>query len=142
MENSANLLRLNANLEDLEAIRNFIEEEIKSYQVDASAVYDILLSVTEVATNIIVHGYRGKSGPLEIEIGRQGDSIVITLRDQAPPFDPTRVPAPDISLPLEERPLGGMGVHLSREFMDHMSYRYIPEKGNELILKKKGVALH
>ena len=142
MENRQTL-RLNAaNLKDLEFIRNFIEEEIKSYQVDASAVYDILLSVTEMATNTIVHGYRGKSGPLEIEIGRQGDSIVITLRDQAPPFDPTRVPAPDISLPLEERPLGGMGVHLSREFMDHMSYRYIPEKGNELILKKKGVALH
>lgn len=140
MENSAKLLRLNANLEDLENIRNFVEEAIKSYPVDASAVYDILLSVTEMATNIIVHGYRGKSGPLEIEVGRQGDTIVIHLRDQAPPFDPTQVPTPDTSLPLEQRPLGGMGVHLCREFMDHMSYRYVPEKGNELILEKKGVA--
>jgi serine/threonine-protein kinase RsbW len=140
MENRRTL-RLNAaNLQDLEPIRNFIEEEIKSYRVDASAVYDILLSVTEMATNIIVHGYQGKSGPLEIDVGRQGDTVVITLRDQAPPFDPTQVLTPDTSLPLEQRPLGGMGVHLCREFMDHMSYRYIPDKGNELILKKKGAA--
>lgn len=139
MDNSRTLRLDAANLEDLEAIRNFLEEETKPLQIDASALYDILLSVTEMATNIMVHGYRGKSGPLEIEIGRQGNSVVISLRDQAPPFDPTQVPAPDTGLPLEQRPLGGVGVHLCREFMDHMSYRYSPEKGNELVLKKNGI---
>lgn len=133
------ILRLDADLSDLEAIRNFIEDYAQGLKVDPSATYDILLSVTEMVTNIIVHGYRGKSGPVEIEISRQDDALVVFLRDEAPPFDPTQVPTPDISLPLEQRPMGGLGVHLTREFMDRMSYGEGPQGGNELVLVKEGI---
>lgn len=133
------ILRLDADLSDLEAIRNFIEDYAQGLKVDPSATYDILLSVTEMVTNIIVHGYRGKSGPVEIEISRQDDALIVFLRDEAPPFDPTQVPTPDISLPLEQRPMGGLGVHLTREFMDRMSYGEGPQGGNELVLVKEGI---
>lgn len=133
------ILRLNAKLSDLEEIRNFVEKHAQRLSVDPSAIYDILLSVTEMVTNIIVHGYRGESGSVEIEITQQEDALVVFLRDQAPPFDPTQVPTPDITLPLEQRPVGGLGVYLTREFMDRMSYRQGPQGGNELILVKEGV---
>lgn len=133
------ILRLDADLSDLEAIRNFIEDYAQGLKVDPSATYDILLSVTEMVTNIIVHGYRGKSGRVEIEISRQDDALIVFLRDEAPPFDPTQVPTPDISLPLEQRPMGGLGVHLTREFMDRMSYGEGPQGGNELVLVKEGI---
>ena len=55
-----------------------------------SEIYDLILAVNEVATNIVVHGYRGQPGAIEIELRRQGDAIEIRLRDQAPLFDPTR----------------------------------------------------
>lgn len=138
MDKSA-ILRLDASLSDLEAIRNFIEDYAQGLKVDPSATYDILLSVTEMVTNIIVHGYRGKSGPVEIEITQQDDALVVFLRDEASPFDPTQVPTPDISLPLEQRPVGGLGVHLTREFMDRMSYRQGLQGGNELVLVKEGI---
>jgi serine/threonine-protein kinase RsbW len=95
--------------------------------------------VNEVATNIIVHGYEDQVGIIEVEIGREGDSMIIRLRDQASPFDPTRVPAPDLSLPLEERPLGGVGVYLTMKLMDEVIHLVPPEGGNELILVKKGI---
>ncbi|HEX6306135.1 MAG TPA: ATP-binding protein [Anaerolineales bacterium] len=133
------ILRLNANLSDLEDIRNFVEKYAQRLNVDPSATYDILLSVTEMVTNTIVHGYRGESGPIEIEISQQDEALVVFLRDEAPPFDPTQLPTPDITLPLEQRPVGGLGVYLTREFMDRMSYRQGPRGGNEIVLVKEGI---
>jgi serine/threonine-protein kinase RsbW len=102
-------------------------------------VDDILLAVDEAATNIIVHGYRGQPGDIEIEVENQDGSLAVSLRDKAPPFDPTRVPMPDLSLPLDQRPFGGMGVHLMRQCMDDVIYRAPPQGGNELILVKKRI---
>jgi anti-sigma regulatory factor (Ser/Thr protein kinase) len=92
-----------------------------------------------MVANIIIHGYHDRPGVIEIEIGSVGDSLMVCLRDQAPPFDPTRVLAPDITLPLEKRPLGGLGIHLARHFTDAMSHRVMPQGGNELTLVKQGV---
>ena len=74
---------------------------------------------------------------IEIELRQRGDAIEIALRDHAPLFDPTQVPTPDLTLPLHKRPLGGMGVHVTRQIMDAMRYRVTPEGGNELTLVKR-----
>ena len=66
-------------------------------------------------------------------------AIEIRLRDQAPLFDPTRVPTPDLTLSLYKRPLGGMGVHVTRQVVDAMRYRVTPEGGNELTLVKQAI---
>lgn len=132
-------LQLNAQFSDLDRIRDFVKEEAQAFAMDSGDIYDLLLAVTEMVTNIIHHGYHDQPGPIEIEISQQGDAMVIVLRDQAPAFDPTQVPTPDLNVPLEKRPLGGMGVHLTREFTDQMTYSYSPEGGNQLTLVKKGV---
>ncbi|HZD58074.1 MAG TPA: ATP-binding protein [Anaerolineales bacterium] len=135
-------LQLVAGLKDLAEIRHFVEEEATALDVEPSAIYDINLAVTEMVTNIIVHGYRGQPGRVEIEVGREGDSVVIRLRDQAPVFDPTQVPPPNLELPPEERPLGGLGVFLTKHFMDRMSHRITASQGNELTLVKKNIIMN
>ncbi len=132
-------LRVQADLTDLAEIRRFVQQTAVALDVDPSAIYDIVLVVNELVTNIIVHGYAGKPGPIEIKIQPQGDALIIHLYDEAPPFDPTLVPSPDISLPLEKRPFGGMGVHLTREFMDRFTYQVTAQGGNEVKLVKEGV---
>jgi serine/threonine-protein kinase RsbW len=98
---------------------------------------DMQAAVDEAAANIIVHGYQGQPGNIEIEVWKEGEALVVRLRDQAPLFDPTTVPPPDLTLPLEERFLGGLGIHLIRHFTDTMTHRVTSEGGNELTLMKK-----
>jgi len=45
------------------------------------------------------------------------------VEDDGKPFDPTQAPVVDTSLPLEKKPIGGLGIHLIRRAMDEMSYR-------------------
>ena len=130
-------LRVAADVAQLATIRAFVEQQAHALGVDASEIYDLILAVNEVATNIVVHGYRNQPGVIEIELRRQGEAIEIRLRDQAPLFDPTGVPVPDLTLPLHKRPLGGMGVHVTRQIMDAVRYRVTPVGGNELVLVKR-----
>ena len=99
----------------------------------------MLLAVDEAVTNTVVHGYKGREGSVEIEVGREGHALVIRLRDEAPPFDPTSVPSPDLTLPLEERALDGMGVYLIRQATDEMRHRTTLQQGNELTLVKRRI---
>ena len=132
-------LRVAADVTQLAAIRAFVEQRAQALGVDASTIYDLVLAVNEVATNIVIHGYRRQPGEIEIELRQQGDAIEIRLRDQARLFDPTRLPMPDLTLPLHKRSLGGMGVYVTRQIMDAMRYRVTPEGGNELTLVKRAI---
>jgi glutamate/tyrosine decarboxylase-like PLP-dependent enzyme/anti-sigma regulatory factor (Ser/Thr protein kinase) len=131
--------RIPARLENLSEIRRFVRERAATLDVDPAVIPDVLLAVDEAATNVMVHGYQGREGFVEIEVLREVDALVVRLRDEAEPFDPSNVPAPDLRGPLEERALGKMGVHLMREVMDEMRHRITLERGNELTLVKRGV---
>jgi serine/threonine-protein kinase RsbW len=132
-------LRVAADVAQLATIRAFVEQQARALDVDAAAIDDLVLAVNEVATNIVVHGYHSQPGAIEIELRQLGAAIEIRLRDQAPLFDPTRVPTPDLTLSLHTRPLGGMGVHVTRQVVDAMHYRVTPEGGNELTLVKQAI---
>ena len=132
-------LQLVAGLKDLAEICHFVEEEAAVLNVEPSAIYDLNLAVTEMVTNIIVHGYHGQPGRIEIEVSQQGSSVVIRLRDEAPVFDPTQAPPPNLELPPEERPLGGLGIFLTKHFMDRVSHRITAPQGNELTLVKENI---
>jgi serine/threonine-protein kinase RsbW len=126
-----------AKLENLGVIRSFAERTAQSLHANQTAIDEMIQAVDEAVTNIIVHGYAGQPGMVELVMQREGDMLVARLRDQAPHFDPTTVPPPDLTLPLEKRPLGGLGVYLTRKFVDQMYYRAMPQGGNELTLVKK-----
>jgi serine/threonine-protein kinase RsbW len=130
-------LRIDANLSIVSTVRQFVEEACASLQVPAWVTGPLVLAVDEVVTNIIQHGYRGGPGEIEIEIERAPDAVVVYVGDQAPPFDPTRLPDPDINLPLDERPEGGMGVYMARRSVDGMSHRLTDQGGNQVTLTKK-----
>jgi serine/threonine-protein kinase RsbW len=135
--NMESTLRVSAELPNLAVIRHFVEETATALKADRDAIDDMMQAVDESATNIIVHGYRGRTGNIEIEVTQAGNMLVVRLRDQCPLFDPTRAPPPDLTLPLERRRLGGVGIHLTRQFTDSVTYRITFEGGNELTLRKK-----
>jgi anti-sigma regulatory factor (Ser/Thr protein kinase) len=138
METTASL-QIIAELKHLGQLRQFVQQTVKALGADPDTTFDMIMAVNEMATNIIIHGYQGQPGLIEVEVSRAGDSLMVYLRDQAPSFDPTAVPDPDLSQALEKRPLGKVGVYLTRRLVDEMIYHLRLHGGNELVLLKKGV---
>lgn len=130
-------LCVSAQLTNLATIRQFVAETAASLHAEPAAIDDMIQATDELATNMIVHGYRGQPGNIEIAVWKEGDSLAVRLRDQAPPFDPATVTPPNLALPLERRRPGGLGIYLSRRFTDSMIHRITPDGGNELTLLKK-----
>ena len=126
-----------AELDNLAVIRLFLEETARGLQVKDKAAGDMIQAADEAVTNIIVHGYQGKPGQIELTVERENEFLVVCIRDQAPYFDPTVVPAPDLTLPLQKRPLGGLGVHMMRVFVDEIRYTALSQGGNQLTLAKR-----
>jgi len=131
------IIHFPANREKLSAIRDFIHMQAVDAGASPAAVNDLVQAVDEAATNVMVHGYHDKPGIIEIEVVPQPASIKIYVRDNAPVFDPTNVSEPDISLPLEERPIGGLGIHLIRQCVDEFIHRPLSPIGNELLFIKR-----
>ncbi len=129
-----------ADVKRLGAIRRFVEEAAAGMGVDTQAIADMVQAVDEAATNIITHAYRGRPGSIDLDVELEGEWLVVRLRDQGPPFDPTKFPRPDLTVPLERRKPGGLGIHLMRSFTDSMAWRRTPEGGNELTLTKRATA--
>jgi serine/threonine-protein kinase RsbW len=130
-------LRIEAKLDNLNRIRHFVEERATKLGADPAAVSDVVLAINEAATNIVVHGYQKAPGLIEIEVRRKGGFLEVDVRDHAPAFDPTTVPAPDLTLPLDQRPYGGLGIFLIRKLVDKVIYRITAQGGNELTLVKR-----
>ncbi len=126
-----------AQLENLAEIRRFVLEEAAALGAGEEAICDLELAVDEAACNIICHGYERRGGTIQVEVERDGDRLVVRLCDEAPLFDPSRHPSPNVTLPLEDRPLGGLGIFLIRQAVDEMVYRVTAEGGNELTLIKR-----
>jgi anti-sigma regulatory factor (Ser/Thr protein kinase) len=123
-------------LDDLPAIGEFIEEACTQAGVRQELRFDITLAVEEACTNIIEHAYKGNGGSFDVRFEVRDSDLVVTLRDHGQPFDPAAVIKPDFSLPLEERPLGGLGLHLMQKLMDEVRFSFSPKHGNELVMVK------
>jgi serine/threonine-protein kinase RsbW len=130
------MLRIPADVKRLSDVREFIRQQAADMGADPETTDDMVLAVDELATNSILHGYRGEEGVVEVEVEREGSSMVVRLRDHARPFNPTKMPDPDTALPLEDRPKGGLGIYLSREAADGLVYRRTGD-GNEMTIVKR-----
>lgn len=133
---SLTLRHSTAQVRDLNDFREFLETAVLTLGGSEDDAGDLVLAVNEAVTNVLLHGYGGQPGPVEIGVEAGEDELRVILTDTAPPFDPTHVPPPDIHLPLEDRPLGGLGIHMMRQLTDALLYRQ-RSGGNELIFVKR-----
>jgi serine/threonine-protein kinase RsbW len=127
-------VRVPSDLHRLETVRELVRTVAKEADATDACTADLVQAVDEATTNAIIHGHAGKPGWVEVAVEADGDKLIVTIADDAPPFDPTSVPTPDLSIhPLGRRP-GGMGVMLARLCVDEMTYRPRPGGGNILTL--------
>ncbi len=129
-------LRLPAELTNLNDFRDVVEEVCQYLRIDENTAYGLTLAVDECIANAILHGYKGQGGEIELTVELVNHQLRMTIHDDAPHFDPTTIPIPDINKPLEDRPIGGLGMFLVRKNTDEIFYRALPNQGNELVLVK------
>lgn len=95
------------------------------------------LALEEAVTNVVLYAYpKDTEGSVELEAALNGDSLEFTLTDSGKPFDPTAAPQANIDLSVEERPIGGLGIHLVRHIMDEVTYRREGGKNILTMIKK------
>ena len=118
---------------ELSLVNDLRELAVAAERVDAfcaerglspDIAFAVNVSVDELLTNTISYGFDdGGRHRIEMTVRMEGSVLVVELADDAKPYDPTAAPHPDIDAPIEERPIGGLGVHFVRELMDGFRYR-------------------
>jgi len=125
------------NYKSLEAISEFIIDQAVQARFSPGEVYAIQTAVDEACANIIDHAYGGENiGKIEIRVSEIQNGLRIVLQDKGEPFDPSEVPDPDITSPLEIRKERGLGVFFMRQLMDKVIFKFSQTEGNILTLVK------
>ena len=85
--------------------------------------FRVSLVVDELAQNIVDYAYSGAHGDVEVAVTSRDETVAIEIVDEGRAFDPlTEAPAPDLTSPIEDRPIGGLGVHFTLTLMDDVEY--------------------
>ena len=121
--------------ENMQAVFDFVHEQIqKDCPVDILNKID--LAVEEIFVNIAHYAYEPDEGPVNISCGFENETLTVVFSDHGKKFDPLAHADPDTSLALEEREIGGLGIYLTKQFMDSVEYEYVGDK-NILTIRKK-----
>lgn len=129
--------QLKNNVCELERLNQVVDEFGEKNRLAPDDLYTLHLSLDEVFTNIISYGYEDSREHLvTISIALKGEDLTVEVEDDGSPFNPLDAPKPDLEQPIEERTVGGLGIHLVRSMMDTLEYRRSHGK-NILTMNKK-----
>ncbi len=129
-------LSLPNDIETVPQLTEFVESVCQEVQLDETQTMQVTLAVEEAVVNVINYAYpSGMEGIVMIEAAANDERLKFVITDSGMPFDPTTRPQVDTSLSVEERPIGGLGIHLIRHYMDSMNYERINGQ-NVLTLRK------
>lgn len=124
-------------MDNLEEMIQFILLETKAIVDNGKVDYQLRLVSEEALINIINYAYTKESGELKIDCETiNNDTILIEISDTGTAFDPLEKEDPDITLPVEERRVGGLGIFIIKNIMDTVDYKREGGK-NILTLTKK-----
>jgi len=123
-------------LEQLAPIRDFVQESVRECGGSPDDAFACELATDEAAANVFNHAFPDKYGQLELTTQCTLTALVIRLRYRGSAFDPSAVPEPDLTKPLEQRPIGGLGLYFMRQVMDQVTFEFDAEQGNTLTMRR------
>ena len=122
---------LPAGAASLPALLAEIETWLEAAEVPLAQAAPMMIAFDEVLSNIAKHG----GGTLSVSLAIADRRLTATIVDDGPPFDPLAREAPDTDLDIDDRAIGGLGIHLVRQLMDDVTYARVDDR-NRLIFSK------
>ncbi len=137
-EKNVKELTIEAKIENIEAVTEFVDNELELLDCSPRAMMQINVAIDELFGNIANYAYHPGHGPatVRVEVVEEPLSVVITFIDAGQPFDPLAKDDPDITASAEDREIGGLGIFMVKKTMDEVGYEYKDGK-NILTIKKK-----
>ncbi len=135
-ESRLHSITLPNDIETIPQLNEFVDIACEEAGLDMAMTLNLNLAIEEAVVNVMNYAYPNGKGDVQVDIKTDSDSIVVVLKDSGIPFDPTKKGDVDTTLSVEERPIGGLGIHLVKQIMDKVSYlRH--DNQNILTLEKK-----
>ena len=130
-------LQVEATLENYGQVSAFVEEELEQRDCPMKVQLQVGMAVEELYGNIANYAYNPEVGPatIQVEVTEDPLCVVITFLDQGKPYDPLKHEDPDVTLSLDEREVGGLGIFMVKKTMDDVKYEYVDGK-NILTIRK------
>jgi len=122
---------------ELERVSALADDFATANRLSSDVVADLHVALDEVLTNIIKYSYTDdRVHEINIQFSIEDGVLVAGFEDDGRPFDPLIVPEPDVSVPLHERRVGGLGIHFLRNLMTDVDYTRVGGR-NRLVLRKR-----
>ncbi len=116
-------LVLHNDVQQISQLAQFVDSIAAEKKLDTTTASNINLALEEAVTNVIMYAYpEGKHGLVDIGAILRDDELEFVITDSGKPFDPTAVPEADVTLGVEDRKVGGLGIFLVRKIMDNVRY--------------------
>ncbi len=134
-----NELTVDASIETLNQVLNFIDSQLESFSCAPKAMMQIDVAVEELFVNIANYAYKPGTGTatIRIELNEQMRIVTITFIDSGIPYNPLDKEDPDVTLSAEERKIGGLGIFMVKKSMDNMEYSY--QNGKNILAIRKAI---
>ena len=130
-------ITLTNDIEQVPQLADFVDMVCEEVGFDPSVAIQMNLAIEEAVVNVMTYAYpTGTVGNVNIEAQANDERLKFIITDSGIPFDPTAKAEVDTTLSAEDRPIGGLGIHLVRQLMDSINYERIDGK-NVLTLRKK-----
>lgn len=122
---------------EIQRVNELVQEFGERHGLPPKVLFAVTLALEEILMNVISYGYPDATDhEITVRVSVDQGEVRAEVEDDARPFNPLEAPVPDTSKSLEERPIGGLGVHLTRKVMDALDYHRQGNK-NLLIMRKK-----
>ena len=130
-------LTLPNDIETIPQLNEFIDGFCEQRDIDNDITMSLNLAIEEAVVNVMNYAYpEGTVGYVDIDVEADDNYVTFVISDTGKPFNPTQKDEVNIALSVEERPIGGLGIHLVRQIMDSINYERTDGK-NVLTLRKK-----
>ena len=127
---------LNNDIQEVKQLNVFVSDVCATVHLDDDTATTVELAIEEAVANVMNYAYPLEwEGKIHVKAYASAGKLCFEISDSGIPFDPTTANEADVSLSVQQRSIGGLGIYLIRKYMDSMEYKRV-EGRNILTLSK------